>query len=58
MQKRDIWTSEFVKEMKQRSLQMETKKGKGNSWQEVQRKANAILKNEKLLLFTTPAESR
>ena len=46
-QKREIWTSDFVKEMKQRSKQIETNKVKGNSWQDVQKKARAILKNEK-----------
>lgn len=45
MQKREIWTSEFVKEMKHRAQQFEANKVKGNSWQEVQKKARAILKN-------------
>ncbi len=46
-QKHDIWTNEFVKEMQQRSREMETKKAKGNNWQNVQKKAKSLLKNEK-----------
>ncbi len=46
-QKHEVWTAEFLKEMKQRSRDLETNKVKGNSWQNVQKKANSILKNEK-----------
>ena len=46
-QKHDLWTSEFVNEMKQRSTDLETKKVKGNNWQNIQKKANSILKNGK-----------
>jgi hypothetical protein len=46
-QKREVWTNEFVIEMKKRSQAMETNKAKGNSWQNVQNKAKAILKNGK-----------
>ncbi len=42
-QKRDIWTNEFMKEMKQRSREMETGKVKGVSFQNVQKKAKATL---------------
>jgi len=46
-EKQSIWTKEFAKEMKQRASEMSSGKVKGNSWQSVQSKAKAIVKNEK-----------
>ena len=46
-QKRDIWTTEFANEMKNRSQQIESNNIKSSDWQSVQKKAKAILKNEK-----------
>ncbi len=43
-QKHAIWTSEFVKEMKKRSTEMETGKVKGVPYSSVQKKAKAILR--------------
>jgi hypothetical protein len=46
-EKQSIWTKEFTNEMKKRAHDLETKKTKGNSWENVQSKAKAILKNGK-----------
>jgi hypothetical protein len=46
-QKRNLWTKDFINEMKTRSTDFSSNKVKGSSRKSVQRKVQSILKNGK-----------
>lgn len=46
-EEKDIWTKEFIAEMKFRFSELETKKTKGVQWEKIQEKAKRLLKSSK-----------